>query len=265
MTKSNNSSLIRVKPEELAEELIQAHRTLLLQKKGVEPSPSYFVVAKLVSHMSQENWEKICTECLPDGWCALELSANSAFAHMANLTTAKKLHSPELIGQMLLAAPFLQQLEHEVLRTRRSPSSLALVQFSIADNCPCPLEKAIHIMYEAIQKHGAVCDALGILDPQHAALILPGASTFKAQNLVESILHDCMQQQLSLHAGIAVLTSGDCQRQKLLDNAAIALQNALQENVPMRMYIKSNTSLNETRTLVQSHEKRFLFGGGDEV
>ncbi len=265
MTKNNDPFFVQVNPKELAKELLQAHRELLPKATDDMTNPSYYVVAKLVSNMNKQSWDKLCAECLPEGWCALELSPTSTFVHMANLTAAKRLHSPELVGQMLLAAPFLKQLEHEILRANRGSSPLALVQFLLPQTVPCDLEKTIKILHHAVQKHGNVCDTLGIIDPQHIGLILPGVKNFKATDLVEKILEECAQQDLVLRAGITVLSDPKSDQQKLIGQAVVALQNAIKDNVSLRMYIKPPASLNETRTLVQSHEKRFLFGGGDEV
>ncbi len=265
MIKNNSSTPSQVSPEALVKELLQAHRELVPRQKGESIPPSYFVVAKLVSNLDTRAWEKICAECLPEGWYTLELSDMSAFVHMANLTVGKRMHSSELVGQMLLASPFLLQTEKEIIRARRATTPLALARFTFGDVSTANTEHATHILHDAVQVHGDICDTLGILDAQNFALILPSAKPFKAQSVVENILDECASQKLRLHAGIAELSRENCNVQCLLKNAGEALQTALQDRVPLRMYKKTAQSLDDTRTLVLSHEKRFLFGGGDEV
>ncbi len=265
MIKNNTSTPSQVTPEALVQELLQAHRELVPRQKGENIPPSYFVVAKLVSNLDTRAWEKICAECLPEGWCTLELSEMSAFVHMANLTVGKRMHSSEVVGQMLLASPFLLQAEKEIIRSRRATTPLALARFTFNKSCATDLEQATHILHDAVQVHGDICDTLGILDAHSFALILPGAKPFKAQSLVENILDECASQKLMLHAGIAEMSRETYNVQCLLENAGDALHTALQDQVPLRMYKKIAKSLDDTSTLVLSHEKRFLFGGGHEV
>ncbi len=265
MTRNNKTFTTGVSPEALVEELLRAHRELVPQQKGDSIPPSYFVVAKLVSNLDTRAWEKICAECLPQGWYALELSEMSAFVHMANLTAGKRIQSPELVGQMMLASPFLLQAEKEIIRAKRGGAPLAFVRLGFSPHCSLTLENATHILHDAVQKHCEICDTLGILDTQSFALILPGAKPFKAQSIVESILEHCDHKHLHLHAGIAEMCKNVCNVQTLLENAAEALENALQDQVPLRMFKKSTANFDATRTLVLSHEKRFLFGTGDEV
>ncbi len=265
MTKNNKKYSTRVTPEALVQELLQAHRELVPQKEGNDIPASYFVVAKLVSNMDTRDWEKICAECLPEGWYALELSEMSAYIHMANLTAGKRLQSPELIGQMLLASPFLLQAEKEVIRAKRGTSPLAFVRFGFAPHSNVCLESATRTLHDAMEKHCEICDTLGILDSDSFALLLPGAKLFRAQSIVESVLETCELHDLHLHAGIAEMCKDVSNVQTLLKHAAEALEKALQDQLPLRIYKKANKSLDDTRTLVLSHEKRFLFGSCDEV
>ncbi len=265
MTKKIKPSSPPLSAEDLMHELLQAHRELVPQEKGETIPPSYFVVAKLVSNLDTRAWEKICAECLPEGWYTLELNEMSAFVHMANLTTGKRLGSSNLEGQVLMASPFLLQAEKEIIRAKRGTAPLALVRLAFSEGCAFPLERALPILYEAMIEHGDICDTLGVLDTQNYALLLPGAKPFKAQSLVEDILDACAEKQLFLHAGIAHVCPDAKNVQILLENAAEAVHTAQRDNTPLRMYKKPAKSLDETRTLVLSHEKRFLFGGGHEV
>ncbi len=265
MTKKTNPPPLSLSADDLMHELLQAHRELVPQEKGEAIPPSYFVVAKLVSNLDTRAWEKICAESLPEGWYTLELNEMSAFVHMANLTTGKRLGSTGLEGQVLMASPFLLQAEKEIIRARRGSSPLALCRLAFADRAIFPIERALPIIYEAMAEHGDICDTLGVLDAQNYALLLPGAKPFKAQSLVEDILDACAEKHIRLHAGIAHISPDAKNVQILLENAAEAVHEALQTNTSLRMYKKPATSLDETRTLVLSHEKRFLFGGGHEV
>ncbi len=83
---------------------------------------------------------------------------------------------------------------------------------------------------------------------------------------MEDILEECKRNALPLSAGVAVHVGPECSIQNFLEHAAIALKEACShKEVSLSIYKKPNASLEAKRTLVQGHEKRFLFGTQDEV
>ncbi len=269
--------------KKLVEELYTAQRVIMPNEPCTPgQDPTYFVVAKLVSHLDKKAWEELCALTrlahIDDAFALAEPeeqreqeeqnSAPGPFEENAIFTeetVASKtaFPSPQWMRHLLLSASFLRQLKQEISRARRGDAPLALVRFAMVN--ALNLEKATRILYAALDKHGEDCDTLGILDTKNFALILPGARCFKAQSIVEDILDECQHNTLALSAGIAVHTGNECNVQKFLEHAATALEQALTQKAALSMYKKPHESLEAKRTLVLGHEKRFLFGSIDEV
>ncbi len=119
--------------------------------------------------------------------------------------------------------------------------------------------RLLPVVRMALRLHASSCDTIGIYQGR-LVLILPGAKIFTAQNLVEDILHYCKQEGYMLCAGITGHTGLHCTAQGLLEQSASALQDAIEQKVAVRLYKENLLVLDARRTLVQSHEKRFLFG-----
>ncbi len=117
----------------------------------------------------------------------------------------------------------------------------------------------IKLVQNALQIHACSCDTLGVYQGE-MILILPGAKIFAAQNLVEDILFYCKQQGYLLCAGIAGHMGAHCTVSALLEQSVSALNDAVEQKVAVRLYRENMHALDARRTLVQSHEKRFLFG-----
>ena len=92
-----------------------------------------------------------------------------------------------------------------------------------------------------------------------------GAGIFSAQTITENILHRCEQSGIDCAAGIAgaELPEKVC-AETLLQQATAALRQVLaQQDGKINVYREQAEKLSQRKTLVHSHEKRFLFSGGE--
>ncbi len=231
---------------------------------------SLHLVARLVTDMDKAAWENFCSTAPTAGWCALEVCMQSGETTLQGDTLAPMAHSilgtqhehaKDPLTQILLATPFVAQLEQEVQRAKRGDAPLSVVYFAFAAKDGHELMEDAPIIYKAVQEYGNICDTLGNVGQHHLGLILPGAKSFTAQNLVEDMLHLCTSKGLALRAGIASSKGNDCETSLLLEQAALALQEAILEKKEVCSYRPPAQDMETRRTLVQSHEKRFLFGG----
>jgi hypothetical protein len=96
------------------------------------------------------------------------------------------------------------------------------------------------------------------------ALVLPGAGAFKAQNMTESIVQDIENSGFTCKAGIASTESPEntC-AETLLQQALAALRQIREQDGRISVYREQAENLSLRKTLVHSHEKRFLFSGGE--
>ncbi len=259
-------ALLSGETKRLVEELYTAQRILMPEEQSMPgQDPTYFVVAKLVSHLNKKAWNELCALTRPTSYdfFSAECFEQKGAVHLSLLKEVSP--SPEWMHHLFLSASFLQQLKEEVSRAKRGGAPLALVRFAIEQHNSFTFEHITRILYDVIEKCGDDCDTLSILDTKNFALILPGAKSFKALSIVEDILDECRHNALSLCAGIAAHTGAECNIQNFLEHAATALEQALTQKVALFIHRKPHESLEAKRTLVQGHEKRFLFGPIDEV
>ena len=163
----------------------------------------------------------------------------------------------------LAGSDFQHELEMESLRARRGrcPLSLALFEpkFQEKNNSATGARELLR----CIERHASPCDSLGLLPQMRYALALPGAGIFKAQNITENILQEFENSGFTCAAGIAgaELPENAC-AETLLQQAIAALRQIQVQGGKISVYREQET-LSLRKTLVHSHEKRFLFSGGE--
>ncbi len=235
---------------QLIQELINVHKRL--SPKSAHNGP-YFVLARLMQGMDQKAWTELCAKAEPTSWCALEVHDNPPSVQIAQLSV----DTENTLTDNLLTANFMKQLEREVARASRSNAPLAVVRFNIVQSKKSSAKDPGNILQKSLQQYTSVCDFLGGINQEEFALILPGAKTFKAQNIVEDIIEFCTKQGLLLKAGIAGCMGKACQAETLFKQAELALIDASSQSA----HVYKNPDVDLDATLVHSHEKRFLFGG----
>jgi len=164
----------------------------------------------------------------------------------------------------LAGSEFQRELEKESLRAKRGrcPLSLALFAPKCQDTRSSKETNARELL-RCIESHASPCDALGLLPEMLYALVLPGAGVFTARNMTESILQDFENSGGACAAGIASAEPPEnaC-AETLLQQALAALRHIREQDGRISVYREQAENLSLRKTLVHSHEKRFLFSGG---
>ncbi len=240
----------KVDVDHIIQELVDMHKHLCAKDAK---SSSAFVLARLMPHMDKKSWAGLCAKAPSMGWCALEIGNDIPTVHAPMLASVSA-NMENMLTDSLLKAAFVQHLEIEIARSMRTNAPLALVNFTFDKS----LKDTTYILQKAVSKYGGACDVLAAMSKECMALILPGAKVFKAQNMVEDIIKFCMNEGLTLKAGIAG-SLGKALGTVLMEQADIALQDAIKSGQDVRVFREASANIDAT--LVQSHEKRFLFGG----
>jgi len=164
----------------------------------------------------------------------------------------------------LTGPEFQRELEKESLRAKRGRCSLSLALFAPTFPDARNKEANARELIRCIESHASPCDSLGLLPKMRYALVLPGAGIFKAQTLTEHILQSIERSGFDCTAGIASteLPENAC-AETLLQQALAALRQIRDQNSKIRVYREQAEELSLRKTLVHSHEKRFLFSGGE--
>ncbi len=234
----------------LIQELMTVHERVTSK---ATPKGPFFILARLVHGMDKKSWTELCAKSSHTNWCALEVHNNPPSLQVAKLP----IETNDELTDNLLIAHFMKQLEREVARTIRSNAPLAVVCFTVLKQNKNTSNNSIDILLKAIEQNTNICDFFGGISQDEFGLILPGAKSFKAQNVAEDIIDFCTKQGLSIRAGIASCTGKTCQSTTLFQQAQQAAQNM--QNTGAQVF--KNPSIDLDATLVHSHEKRFLFGG----
>jgi len=164
----------------------------------------------------------------------------------------------------LTGSDFRHELEMESLRARRGRCPLSLVLFAPTFLDAHGREADAEELLRCIELHASPCDSLGLLSEMRYALVLPGAGVFRAQTLAENILQSFAHTGRTCTAGIAGTEGPEniC-AEILLQQADAALHHIPEQSGAIRVYREQTEALSLRKTLVHSHEKRFLFSGGE--
>jgi len=167
----------------------------------------------------------------------------------------------------LAGAAFRRELERESLRAKRGRCPLSLVLFAPKfPKSQDARDKEAHArtLLRCIAPHTSPCDSLGLLPEMRYALVLPGAGVFSAQTIAANILQGFEQAGIACTAGIAGADLPENTRaETLLQQAVAALRQHREQGCAISVYRDQADILALHKTLVHSHEKRFLFSGGE--
>jgi len=165
----------------------------------------------------------------------------------------------------LTGSDFRHELEMESLRARRGRCPLSLVLFAPVCRDARGSEADAEELLRCIELHASPCDSLGLLPEMRYALVLPGAGVFRAQTVAENILRSFAHTGRTCAVGIAGTEDPEniC-ADTLLQRADAALRHIPDQAADtIRVYREQADVLSLRKTLVHSHEKRFLFSGGE--
>ena len=164
----------------------------------------------------------------------------------------------------LAGSDFQHELHMESLRAKRGRCPLSLVLFAPTFQDANDKEADARELLRCIELHASPCDSLGLLPKMRYALVLPGAGIFKAQSITQSILQHFKKSGHNCTAGIASaeLSENACAT-TLLQQAIAALRQIRNQDDKISVYREQTQTPLQSKTLVHSHEKRFLFSGGE--
>jgi len=164
----------------------------------------------------------------------------------------------------LEGSEFRHELEMACLRAKRGRCPLSLVLFAPAFQDANAKEVDSRELLRCIELHASPCDSLGLLPEMRYGLLLPGAGVFTAQHITESILQRYADTGRRCAAGIAGAEAPEkIGAEMLLQQAITALRHIPDQAGDIRVYREHVEALSLRKTLVHSHEKRFLFSGGE--
>ena len=265
--------------ENLARELRALRASAPLD--GDARSRETMLVMRLVHGLSKQRWQEFCHQFPLSQWCALPVPEAMTTACVADLRPDVQSPPPADMPPTSLASAlstelFANQLTRELLRLNRNGGDLSLLTVGVvpphdtADEAGVQTQALVACLRHCLEG----CDSLGVLAQGRLAAILPGVGQLKARRLAERLQlafwGSCTDKaaQAEGAAGCAVgivcvSRGGDCDAARLLAKAQSALGSA-QAQAPGHIHLEISSPLDERTTLVHSHEKRFLFFGGDQ-
>lgn len=269
--------------ESLAREL----RALRAGARGDEESRSRetMLVMRLVRGLSRQRWQKFCRQFPLSQWCALPVPDAMASARVADLRPDMQAPlSPDMPPTALAGALntelFTSQLKRELLRLNRNDGDLSLLGVGLLppEDAASAAPEADRAGNEALEQLAAslrhcleACDSMGVLRQKRLVALLPGMGQLKVRRLAEQV-QQSFRRRLSANGKtltdcavglVSVSRGGDCDTSRLLVKTHAALENA-QAQATGHIHQEISSPLDERTTLVHSHEKRFLFFGGDQ-
>ncbi|MCL1986263.1 MAG: hypothetical protein FWG59_07435 [Betaproteobacteria bacterium] len=152
----------------------------------------------------------------------------------------------------------------EVLRAKRGRCPLSLVIFVLEFRNKNNKDVEERELIRCIGDYASPCDSLGLLPKRRYALLLPGAEIFRARNIAEHILQRFENSGCNCTAGIAsAKLPENAHAETLLQQAITTLRQNQHQSGKVSVYHEQADVLSLHKTLVHSHEKRFLFSGGE--
>lgn len=255
-----------------------------------EPLPEgegpVLAVTRLFPGLDARGWREIAERHQLEGWLPIEL-ARGTCANLRELQRtieimARQRDTDPLTGLANRRA-FTRHLEAELERARRGRGDLSLVILdidhfkSINDSYghPCGDEVLLRLAAQ-LQSSVRLYDLAARIGGEEFALVLPGASTLKAQALCERILQRFASTEMecpgvppfrvTFSGGVATCSAGlICPAATLIELADKALYEAKQAGRNRILAHREPGSPDAERsTLVQSSEKQFLFSGNTQ-
>lgn len=239
------------------------------------------LVMRLVQGISFEHWQELCSSFSLSNWCTLPMPHAGP---TGSLSGACPDTQPLLVDGTTQATPagtlnaevFSSVLACELLRLSRTGGNLSLLCTSLLKtSISANQERSEQVLVDSLRHCLEPYDSLGSLQNGCFAALLPGMGALKARYLAEKLQMIFRTRAVSSDTGhISDRTHGCavgivCVNRDFTKDASRLLSKALTSLEKARYqpaYIHQDTSdlIDERTSLVQSHEKRFLFFGGDK-
>lgn len=247
-----NSNIDTTEASHLLQELLRVQHSF----QGCTSSSSLLAVARLVPGLDLASWQKLAADAALSGWCALEMTENGQYRCQWQ-SLADAMPAEDSLSASLHISPFMQQLDREIIRARRGQSEVSLVVFEVGENSDVLVDRLSEILRETAEP----CDSTSEMGNGRCALLLPGAGIYKAQDIAERVCMRFNEKNQHCRAGIACARGGIADPAVLVQQAAEALNQAAASGRAVCVHCVQTKEELIPETLVQTNEKRFLFGG----
>lgn len=230
------------------------------------------VIARLVEDVPKGEWQKFRATHPMGQWLTFALPGNLAAEDVATIKNWLE-ENPSVLEKSAL----LSRLSSELLRCARSGGAMCLMLVApLADKQDKINPESSHMacidvaLRKSITSLMETCDSISRLDSTSLAIILPGMGQLKSRKFAENIQRNFKDSARALSCdenpvcaiGLVNTASGEASSpEDLLQRARDALSAAFGE--AGHIYQECPTGDSSSATLVHSHEKHFLFFGGD--
>ena len=268
----------------LLAELEQVLDILRNVTKETEPGTSQLALIRLVENISLETWREIAMRSNLQHWLALSLDkpqAESLHDFQATLEELLYQRDHDVLTGLANRRLFDRQLQMEMERAQRTKTDLSLVMLdldnfkNVNDTYGHPCGDQVLIRLGTLLKNSLrTYDVAARIGGEEFCLILPGASSLRAQALAKRILeafrHERFEAKgivfnVTFSAGVATALShaDSIGAQALIAQADGALYLAKRQGKNQVATIKPSRSFSDNPALVRPAEKKFLFSGSE--
>ena len=251
---------------------------------AVERSPEHqFALLHLVEGLSLEDWKQIADKFHVQGWLALPIDKADGMPLHVLRTTLEELtyqRDHDTLTGLANRRLFDRQINLEMQRALRTDTPLSLAMLDL-DNFKdvndthghATGDNVLVTLGDLLTRTLRVYDVAARLGGEEFCLLLPGASTRQAADLVTRILEDfrCIPFEApegevfftSFSAGVVTTMGSSAQNagKELLAQADALLYEAKHQGKNRVMTMGTKHSVSENPALVQATEKQFLFTG----
>jgi diguanylate cyclase (GGDEF)-like protein len=251
---------------------------------GISNPGCRLALVRIVEGISLAEWQRTAAEFDERNWLALPLDTADGLPLQALQDSLEELvfqRDHDMLTGLVNRRPFDKRLRTEVERASRAGTDLSLVMLDI-DNFKAVNDTYGHPVGDQVlvRLSGLLSrlvrsyDTAARIGGEEFCLILPGASTWRAQNLAKRILNAFRAElftsatgqsfSATFSAGTASLAGGGgtADGAELLARADKALYQAKREGKNRVIVFGAGRPVAENRTLVRSAEKKFLVSGG---
>ncbi len=245
--------------------------------------PSRLALVRLVDDLDLETWRALSARHDLSRWLALPLGKNQSEALQDFQETLEELlyqRDHDVLTGLANRRLFDRQLHLELERTQRTQTELSLIMLDLDDfkqvndtHGHVAGDQVLMRLGALLQSSLRTYDVAARIGGEEFCLILPGASSLRAQALAKRVLEAFRQERFSVSpetafsvtfsAGVATALSHleDMTPAALLAQADEALYLAKRQGKNRVAAIKPTRSFSDNPALVRAAEKKFLFSG----
>ena len=278
----NNKQPLHVSSESLLRELDTLRDAVISLSAEHKQGPKLLAIVRLLSGFDRKDWTELAEKFNLGQWLALDLNSSSTqnlsalYEEIQDLAFQKD-HDP--LTSLPNRRMFLRNLEVEIQRRERYNADLSVASIDL------DFFKKVNDAYghavgdEVLKRLGAHLlsskrpyDTAARMGGEEFALLLPGASSMRANAIVQRILNEFREIPFNAPNGEVFYVTFSAGITSIKDGISHDLEKIL-EAADKAMYKAKNSGRNrivstllsneelEKKSMVQSNEKHFLFTG----